>query len=74
MGHILPQSQDPYYNKTKVEYHRQEYSKLDFSLIRSTQISSDKLVPISELEAYFSNGWMFVSRISEVTAIVRRIR
>ncbi len=74
MGHILPGSQDPYYDKTKVEFHRDEYSKLDFSLFRTSQISSDKLVPVSELEDYFSKGWMFVSRISEVTAIVRRIR
>lgn len=30
-GHILPGSQDAYYDKTKVEFHRKEYMKLDFS-------------------------------------------
>lgn len=30
-GHILPGSQDAYYDKTKVEFHREEYMKLDFS-------------------------------------------
>ncbi len=64
-------SQDPYYDKTKVEFHRDEYSKLDFSLFRSSQISSDKLVPVSELEDYFSNGWMFVSRIEDDKVLVR---
>jgi len=30
-GHILPGSQDAYYDKTKVKFHRKEYMKLDFS-------------------------------------------
>lgn len=29
-GHILPGSQDAYYDKTKTEFHRAEYMKLDF--------------------------------------------
>ena len=73
-GHILPGAQDTYYDKTKIEFHRDEYSKLDFSLSRSTQRSSDKLVPIPELEDHFRDGWSFVSKISENVAIVRRPR
>jgi len=72
-GHILPGAQDTYYDKTKIEFHRDEFAKLDFSLSSSTQRSSDKLVPIPELEDHFQDGWMFVARISEDTAIVRRI-
>ena len=30
-GHILPGSQDTYYDKEKIEYHRVEYSKLNFA-------------------------------------------
>jgi integrase len=30
-GHILPGSQDTYYDKEKVEYHRAEYTKLNFA-------------------------------------------
>ncbi len=30
-GHILPGSQDTYYDKEKVEYHRAEYAKLNFA-------------------------------------------
>ncbi|MBN1762231.1 MAG: tyrosine-type recombinase/integrase [Methanomicrobia archaeon] len=30
-GHILPGSQDAYYDKDKVEYHRAEYAKLNFA-------------------------------------------
>jgi integrase len=30
-GHILPGSQDVYYDKEKVEYHRAEYAKLNFA-------------------------------------------
>lgn len=30
-GHILPGSQDTYYDKEKVEYHRAEYAKLNFT-------------------------------------------
>ncbi len=30
-GHVLPGSQDPYYDKTKLDYHKAEYSKLNFA-------------------------------------------
>ena len=30
-GHILPGSQDTYYDKEKIEYHRAEYAKLNFA-------------------------------------------
>jgi len=30
-GHILPGTQDPYYDKTSVEYHREVYNRLNFA-------------------------------------------
>ena len=73
MGHILPNTQDVYYDKTKVEFHRQEYSKLDFS--RASKIfgkTKDKLVNIEKLEMYLDEGWQFVAKISDMKAIVRK--
>lgn len=74
MGHILPGTQDVYYDKTKVEFHREEYVKLDFSRGgMSMERMTDKLIDIEELEGYLSNGWLFVAKISDHKAVVRRI-
>ena len=58
MGHILPNTQDVYYDKTKVEFHQQEYLKLDFS--RTSRISrkaKDKLINIEQLEKFLEDDW-----------------
>jgi len=43
-GHILPGSQDVYYDKTKIEFHRNEYMKLDFSKTPSRGRWTDALM------------------------------
>lgn len=43
-GHILPGSQDTYYDKTKIEFHRTEYMKLDFSRTPSRRRWTDALM------------------------------
>lgn len=73
MGHILPHTQDPYYDKTTVDFHREEYSKLDFSRSGfSTRRAVDKLIDVTELESRLLDGWLFVAKISDKQAVVRR--
>ena len=71
-GHVLPGSQDVYYDRSNVDYHRSEYGKLDFSLGPVSVRSEDKLINRSELKAHFKLGWSFVSKIDESTIIVRK--
>ena len=71
MGHILPGTQDVYYDRTKVDFHRKEYAKLDFSRSKAGK-TTDKLIDIDELEAYFSEGWTFVAKVSDNKVVVRR--
>jgi hypothetical protein len=71
MGHILPGSQDVYYDKTKVDYHRSEYAKLDFSRSLMTTKAVDKLVCIGDLEGYLEKGWLFVAKIDDDKVVVR---
>jgi hypothetical protein len=70
-GHVLSGSKDTYYDKTKVEFHRNEYSKLDFSGGSTTSKMVDKLIDISELEIYLVNGWLFVAKVNEDSVVVR---
>jgi len=72
MGHILPGSQDVYYDKADVEFHRREYARLDFSRGKSTARVRDKLIDMKELEAHLRDGWLFVARVSDDKVIVRR--
>jgi hypothetical protein len=73
MGHILPGTQDVYYDKTKSDFHREEYAKLDYSRNGlSTKRVVDKLICIGELESYLADSWLFVSKISDNRVVVRR--
>jgi len=74
MGHILPGTQDVYYDKTKVEFHRDEYAKLDFSKGKPPTRVTDKLISIDDLEAHLGEGWLFVAKVSDDKVIVRRNR
>lgn len=71
-GHVLPGSQDVYYDRRDVEFHRSEYEKLDFSVGLVSGRSEDMLIDIRELEAYFEQGWLFVSKIDESKIVVRK--
>ncbi|KXB06043.1 hypothetical protein AKJ52_02620 [candidate division MSBL1 archaeon SCGC-AAA382C18] len=79
MGHILPGTQDEYYDKDNIEYHREEYSKLDFSSDEENiefnggeKKVSDKLVDEEELSDYLERGWKFVEKIGDEQFIIRR--
>lgn len=71
-GHIFPGTQDPYYDRTKTDFHYEEYSKLDFSRGGRPLKMTDKLIGVSEMEEHFANVWMFVAKINEQKAVVRR--
>ncbi len=71
-GHVLPGSQDVYYDRSNIDYHRSEYGKLDFSMGLVSDRSEDMLIDIRELEAYFERGWLFVSKIDESKIVIRK--
>jgi hypothetical protein len=71
-SHILPCSQDTNYDRTKAGFHRNEYSKLDFSTGGVSGKGRDKLIDIGELERHFEEGWLFVSRVGDGKARIRR--
>ena len=71
-GHILPGSQDTYYDKTKDEYHRSEYLKLDFTVEAGRGGVVDKLVSVGEVSGYFEEGWVFVSKLGDDRVVVRK--
>lgn len=56
MGHILPGTDDTYYDKTKIEFHRGRYSKLDFSKGEMLTRAVHKMINIVELERYLNEG------------------
>lgn len=71
-GHILSGSQDTYYDKSKIEYHRDEYSKLDFKETNVVSKNEDKLIKMEELKSYLSDGWRFVSKVTDELVVVRK--
>jgi integrase len=70
-GHILPSSQDAYYDKDKTDFHRLEYEKLNFFDSPITR-SIDKLIQSKELEKHLNEGWMFIAQLDSKQIIVRR--
>ncbi len=70
-GHILPGSQDAYYDKDKIDFHRNEYEKLNFFDSPTTQ-SVDKLIGSDVLEKYLGEGWIFIAQLDNRQIIVRR--
>lgn len=74
MGHILPGTEDAYYDRTKVDFHRRQYARLDFSRGEMLTRAVDKLITFDELERHLEEGWLFVAKISDDRTIVRRTR
>lgn len=73
MGHILQGVQDVYYDKTKVNFHREEYAKLDFSRNEmSMRKTVDKLIDIAELESYLCDNWLFLAKITDNRVVIRK--
>jgi integrase len=72
IGHVLAGSQDTYYDKSRVEHHRNEYAKLDFSREEPKSKATDKLILIDELEEHLAGGWLFIAKVSEDKVVVRK--
>jgi integrase len=70
-GHILPGSQDAYYDKDKINFHRAEYEKLSFFDSPITR-SADRLIESNELEKHLNEGWAFIAQLDSKQIIVRR--
>jgi integrase len=71
-GHILPGSQDTYYDKSRIDFHRQEYAKLVFSREILPEIAVDRLIDLTELEKYLADGFLFVAKVSPNKIVVRK--
>jgi len=56
----------------KVNLLRNECSKLDLSVGGVSGRGRDKLIDIGELVRHFEEGWLFVSRVGDGKAVVRR--
>jgi len=72
-GHILPHSQDAYYDRSSVDFHKREYAKLDFGGRLYSAPVRDRIVRLDELEGYLESGWTFATRLSEEKVIVRHL-
>ncbi len=72
MGHILPGTQDAYYDKTKIDFHRSEYAKLSFFKGETSARVVDRLIDMAKLEEHLNGGWRFVAKISDQKAVVRK--
>jgi len=70
-GHILPGSQDAYYDKDKIDFHRNEYEKLNFFDPPITP-SVDKLIGSDELQKHLGEGWIFIAQLDNRQITVRR--
>jgi integrase len=70
-GHILPGSQDAYYDKDKIDFHRNEYEKLNFFDSLVTQ-AVDKLIESNELQKHLGEGWIFIAQLDNRQIIIRR--
>jgi len=76
MGHMLPGSQENYYDMSRVEEMREKYSRMFFfnPSRTSTKKVIQKIISEEELERYLAEGWLFVpgSRLSSGKIIVSR--
>lgn len=60
-GHVLPGSQDAYFDKTKVEEMRAKYARMIFEPI--TVETEERVVSESELQSFLEQGWRFVATL-----------
>jgi integrase len=69
-GHIMPGSQDTYYDKTKIEKMREKYSKMIFEpVILDTE---EKVVTDAELQTFLQQGWRFVAPLQSGKVVVSK--
>jgi len=71
MSRILPGTQNAYYDKKNVDFHRNEYAKLGFFASSVAAKTADQLIDLTELEKYLNGGWIFATKIGDHTLVAR---
>ena len=70
-GHKLPGSQDPYFDKMKIEEMRAKYAKMLFEPMASLQ-REERVVSEDELPGFLKDGWHFEATLPSGRAVVSR--
>jgi len=74
MGHILPRSQDAYYDRTKIEEMRTKYSKLVLPAGANTGEKEQKIVTEDQLEKLLPEGWRIRMCLASGKVVIERDR
>jgi integrase len=70
-GHILPGSQDAYFDKTKIDEMRAKYQKMNFEPSLGSQ-KEEKVILEEELKKYLLDGWHFEAVLKSGSVVVFR--
>jgi integrase len=70
-GHILPGSQDTYFDKTKIEELRAKYSKMIFEPVAGVE-KEERVICEDELPAFLEQGWHFEAILPSENVVVSR--
>ena len=71
MGHTLPGSQDPYFDKTKIEELRAKYAKMIFEPVAGVE-KEERVICEDELPAFLEQGWHFEATLPSRNVVVSR--
>ena len=73
-GHILPGSQDAYFDKTKIEEMRAKYARMAFEPAPELK-TEQRVVSEDELQSFLEQGWQLVTVLpSKKVVVSRKIR
>jgi len=69
-GHVLPGSQDTYFDRTKIEEMRAKYARLNFEpIVIETE---ERVVKQEDLQSFLEQGWKFVAALSNGKVVISR--
>ena len=70
-GHLLPGSQDVYFDKTKIEEMRSKYARMVFEPVISVE-REERVIGEDELQSFLQQGWHFEATLSSGKVVVWR--
>ncbi len=70
-GHILPGSQDTYFDKTKIEEMRAKYARMSFEPFASFE-KEERVIHENELKNYLKGEWHFEATLTSGDVVVFR--
>jgi len=70
-GHILPGSQDTYFDKTKIEEMRAKYSRMIFEPIAGVK-TEEYVISEDELQTFLQQGWHFEATLPSGKIVISR--